>query len=662
MIAVTMAWQKGMTMRWLFRIFGALVVALAILATALLMLPGERIANIAVDQIKAQTGREVVLRGQTTVSYYPVLGVSTGAVEIANADWSDAGPMLVADSLKLGVDLMSLIGGDVRITGLEIVNPQVLLEIGRDGRPNWQIGVDGVAPSGQSSGVSTALALSLDRALITGGQLRLVDHRSGASQSLDDLSVDLRWPQYRGAAQMTLAAQPQGAGRISLAGKIGDLAALIEGDTTTVSLDASAEGGTARYDGSLAMPLALDGKLALDLPDTSAFLAALGLPRIDLPPGLGRKASATAELRLTPAMDLSLRGLALTLDHNRLDGTLDAALGQPIPMLNARLSAGMIDLSTATAGDDAGSAGGAGAGTDAGAADAGWSKTPIDAGALALFNGRIDLTASALRVAGLSFADASLTTTVDRARAVVVLNRLSGYSGSMSGQVVANNRNGLSVGGSLRAAAVEMESLLTDLAGIDRFTGKADTDLEFLGSGNSIHAIMNSLSGKGSLSMGRGTIKGIDLDSLMRQGLATGGTTVFDTLSASYTIENGNLYNSDLLLGLPVISASGEGRIGLGARDIDYLFTPRTASATSGGGVVIPVRIRGPWADPRIWPDMDKAIDLNLGDEKEQARQVVEDKVRDKLNLPATDGQSLEDAAKEKLEEEILKGLGRLLR
>ena len=163
---------------------------------------------------------------------------------------------------------------------------------------------------------------------------------------------------------------------------------------------------------------------------------------------------------------------------------------------------------------------------------------------------------------------------------------------------------------------------------------------------------MNGLSGKGAVSMARGTIKGIDLDSLMRQGLATGGTTVFDSLSASYTMENGNLFNSDLLLSLPVISAAGEGRIGLGARDIDYLFTPRTASADSGGGVVIPVRIRGPWADPRIWPDM----------EKEQARQAVEEKIRDELNLPTTEGQSLEDAAKEKLETEILKGLGRLLR
>ena len=642
-----------MTMGWLFRILGALVVMVVVCAVALLMLPGDRIANVAVDQIKAQTGREVILRGQTTVSYYPVLGVSTGAVEIANAAWSDAGPMLVADSLKLGVDLMSLIGGDVKITGLELVNPQVLLEIGRDGRPNWQLGVDGVAPSGQESGVSTALALSLDRALITGGQVRFVDHRSGAQQRVDDLSVDLRWPQYRGAAQITLAARPQGAGLIGIAGEIGNLAALIEGEATTTRLEAKADGGTARYEGGLAMPLNLDGRLAVTLSDTGAFLAALGLPRIDLPPGLGRKASATADLRLTPAMDLSLRGLALDLDQNRFDGAVDVALGQAVPMVTARLSAGMIDLSAATGGSDAG-----GGGT----VDDGWSRTPIDASALSLFNGQIDLTATGLRVAGLSFADASLTTTVDRSRAVVALNRLSGYAGSMSGQVVANNRNGLSVGGSLRAASVEMESLLDDLAGIDRFTGKADTELEFLSAGNSVDAIMNGLSGKGAVSMARGTIKGIDLDSLMRQGLATGGTTVFDSLSASFTMENGNLFNPDLLLRLPVISASGEGRIGLGARDIDYLFTPRTASAESGGGVVIPVRIRGPWADPRIWPDMEKAIDLNLRAEKEQARQAVEEKIREELNLPTTEGQSLEDAAKEKLEGEILKGLGRLLR
>lgn len=642
-------------MKWLVRILGLLILLVAVFAVGVLMLPGDRIAQVAVDQIGAQTGREVVLKGETKVSYYPVLGVSTGALEIANADWSGAGPFLVADSLKVGVDLMSLIGGEVKITGLEAVNPSLLFEKAADRRVNWKLGVEGMAQSGQPSGASNALALSLDRALISGGRLRYLDHAAGSDLRVDDVELDLRWPQYRGGATFEFSGRPQGASRLTISGEVADLAALIEGDETQGKIEARADGGTLSFQGGIGTPAQLvAGALKANLSDTGAFLAALGVGGVDLPRGLGRKVSAEAELTVTEQMALSLRGLRLTLDQNALTGDVDLDLAQPVPRVTAALSAGTLDFSGLTEGGAVDGSGGAG--------NTGWSKSAVDAGALGLFNGQVSLAAQGLRVAGLNFGATSLSATVDRSRAVVALNRLAGYSGTVTGQVVANNRNGLSVGGSVKASGVEMQSLLTDLAGISRFTGQADANVDFLGAGNSVHAIMNSLSGKGGVSMGRGTIKGIDLDSLMRKGLATGGTTVFDSLTATFTMEKGNLYNKDLLLKLPVISATGEGRVGLGAQDIDYLFTPKTASAEVEGGLVIPVRIRGPWSGPRIWPDMDKAIDLNLKEEKEAAKKKVEEKVKEELGLEPAEGESLEDAAKKKLEEEVLKGLDKLLK
>lgn len=385
-------------------------------------------------------------------------------------------------------------------------------------------------------------------------------------------------------------------------------------------------------------------------------MSALGISGVDLPQGLGRRASAEAEVTLTDRMALSLRDLRLSLDQNTLNGDLELDLAPETPQLMARFSAGTLDFAGQSGDGGGGSSGGSGSGAD------GWSKAPIDASALGHFNGQISLTTQGLRVAGLSFGAASLLATIERSRAVITLNRMEGYSGTITGQVVANNRSGLSVGGAVKASGVEMQPLLIDLAGIRRFTGAAEANLEFLGVGNSIHTIMNSLSGNGGLSMGRGTIEGFDLDSLMRQGLATGGTTVFDSLTASFTMDKGNLYNKDLLLKLPIVSASGEGRVGIGARDIDYLFTPKTGSAETEGGVVIPVRIQGPWSNPRIWPDMDMAIDLNLKEEKEAAKAQVEEKVKEKLGLETQQGESLEDAAKRKLEEELLKGLGGLFK
>ncbi|SEP85529.1 AsmA family protein [Thalassovita taeanensis] len=640
-------------MRWIFRLIGFVVVLIGVAAVSLLLLPGDRIARVAVDQIRAQTGREVVLSGETQVSYYPVLGVSTGALTIANAAWSGAGPMLEADSLKVGVDLMSLIRGAVKITGLEAVRPRILLERAKDGRVNWELGVAGVAPSGQPAGAGNALALSLDRALISNGSLRYVDHETGAQTQVSAVDFDLRWPEYRGGAEFS-GKLSYGASPLSISGKLGDLGALIDGALSTVTVLAEARGGKATFEGRIGAQPQAQGRVSAELSDTAAFLAALGVGGIDLPAGFGRKAGLTADLTLTSALGLSLRDMAVVLDQNRLSGAADVALGGAKPVVTARLAAGVLDLSGLT---DTG-------GTAPPAAGSGWSRDKIDASALGAFDGEVSLSAEGVRVAGLSFGAAQVLATVDRSRAVVNLRQLAGYQGTVAGQVVANNRSGLSVGGNVTASGVEMKDLLGDLIGVRRFTGKAQGDLTFLAVGNSVDAIMHSLEGKGGVSMGRGTIEGIDLDSLMRSGVNSGGTTVFDSLGATFTMAGGNLTNKDLLLSLPLITATGEGRVGLGAQDIDYLFTPKAITARDGKGLAIPVRIRGGWGNPKISADLEKAIDLNFKEEKEAAQEKVKAKVAEKiekeLGVKVEDGEKVEDAVKKKLEDEALKGLKKL--
>ncbi|MEC8293738.1 MAG: AsmA family protein [Pseudomonadota bacterium] len=645
-------------MRWLLRVV-VMLGLLAVLAVAgLLLLPGERIARVALDQIEAQTGRQVRLNGDVQLSYYPILGARTGAVEIANADWSQAGPLLRAEALKIGVDLAALLQGDIKITGLELLSPQILMERHADGRANWEIGVDGVSPSGQSApaaGADNALALSLDRALISGGQLRYLDHAVGSDMTFRDISLDLSWPVYRGAADFALSLRPNGAEAVTLTGDVSDLAALIEGQITDVAATAQLGGSEASFTGQVGMPLQVQGRITLDSPDTGAALAAAGLPGIPSPQGLGRAAGLSADVTLTEALQLSLREMQLTLDQHQINGGLDLDLAQPRPYLTARLAASALDLNGLSSGNT-------GTATTDTPVQAGWSKAPIDASALHLLNADISLTAPSLSVAGLSLQTLDVRATLDRARLVVKLNELQGYGGGFAGQVVANNRNGLSVGGDVKASGVEMKTLLGDLVGVTRFTGQAEARVAYLGVGESLHQIMNSLSGDGHIHMGRGTIEGIDLDSLMRQGLATGGTTVFDQLSASFTMENGDLQNPDLLLQLPVVTATGKGRVGLGKQDIDYLFTPQLGSLESQGGLAIPVRIKGPWAAPKVWPDLEKAVDLNLKEEKAKAKAELENKVKKELGIKQEEGESLEDAAKRTLEDELLKGLGKLLR
>ena len=254
--------------------------------------------------------------------------------------------------------------------------------------------------------------------------------------------------------------------------------------------------------------------------------------------------------------------------------------------------------------------------------------------------------------------------TLDRSRAVFSLRELRAYDGLITGEFVANNRSGLSVGGTMKAEGLNLERFLADAMDITRFAASASGEVEFLGVGNSVHAIMNSLSGKGALRTGRGVISGIDLDRLMRAGDVSGGTTVFDTMSASFTMDQGNLYNRDLAMSLPLARAEGTGRVGLGARDIDYLFTPVLLEGDNSRGLAIPVRIEGPWASPRIKPDLEKALDLNLKAEREELEQKAEERlereVQKRLDVTPQEGQSVEDAVKDKLKDKAERKLRKL--
>ena len=78
--------------------------------------------------------------GSVRPSIWPQLGVKTGPVSLSNADWSDQGPMLQAEGLAISVDLAALIGGEVKITGIEAIAPRILLERSAKGQENWVFG------------------------------------------------------------------------------------------------------------------------------------------------------------------------------------------------------------------------------------------------------------------------------------------------------------------------------------------------------------------------------------------------------------------------------------------------------------------------------------------------------------------------------------------
>ena len=665
-------------MRWIFRGIGLLVLVGLLMVAALLLLPGDRIATIAAERISAVTGREVTLEGETTISFYPVLGISTGPVTVANASWADETPLFYAESLKVGVEPQAFWGGDVKITGLEAIAPSLDLRRNEQGDVNWQLGVEGVAPSGQTSDQAQAgdetpevadlprsrrLALTLDRALIKDASLTYRDLQNGVEIEQSGVDFDLRWPDFDGAATFELVLRPVSE-PVTLSGELERVGDFIDGDVSRLNAALSAPEAAIRFEGDVRAEPEAQGGLEIDISDLSAFFAALGLPAPDLPAGLGQNAIGfEGVLTLTAARQLSLRDGVLRLDGNTLGAEADADLARDTPQVQLQLNAGALDLSGLSGSETPeGEATGTAAQTTTGAAaDSGWSRSPIDASGLGAVDGTFAFVAESVDLGDLTLGKTRALASLDQSRLVFDLREVVAYGGLVTGEFVLNNRSGLSVGGTMSAQGINIESFLSEAMDVSRLSGSANGEVRFLGVGQSLHAIMNSLSGDGGLSMGRGVISGIDLDRIMRGGSVGGGTTVFDSLTATFTMNEGNLFNNDLSLSLPLASASGEGRVGLGSRDIDYTFTPRLLDDAGVGGLAIPVNIRGPWSGPSIQPDLEAAIEMNLQAEREEleqkAREEVNEVLQKELGIEAQEGQSIEDAAQDTLEKELKRGL-----
>lgn len=645
-------------MKLILRILSALVITASVLLVALLLLPGEKVANLAADQIEAQTGRKLTFGGKVSFTFWPVLGVKSDRVAFSNADWAGPEPLLTAERLTIGISGADLLRGKLRVTEVSAVLPHLNLSEREDGLGNWvldgaesatQADAPAVAPENQEA----VLPISIERLTLLGASLKYSPH-GGDPIEMSQVDLALEWPDPSGTVNLDLTVRPAGE-PIQIKAELGTFAAFLGGAVSSVGASVEAEGGWLRFDGRADLSGDASGRVTVKTTDTATLLAGLGQGALEIPNGLGEALTLGADATYTADGRLALRDAELDLDGNVLTGALDVALGA-VPQFTAQFDAGDLSFPGLTAGGTAADEDG----TD-GAAQDGWSQAPIDASALALANGTASLSFDSLSAAGYDLGPSQLSFTLERSRGVLKLQPAALFGGQVQGQLVANNRNGFSTGGKLTYNGIRLEQALGQTAGYDRLNGEALGEVEFLASGNSQDALMRSLSGKGWVEIGKGFFSGFDLEALMRTGQGNGGSTVFDQLSASYTIAQGNLQNEDLLVLLKGFRADGAGRIGLGARDLDYRFTPTLSGFNGGAGLSIPVAITGPWSDPKIRPDFENALQQEIDQVEQEAKDRLRQKLSEELETEITPEVDMNQVIRDRIEQEAKDQLLRLL-
>ena len=662
-------------MRWIFRLLGALLVLVILAVGALFLLPADRIANLAARQFEAATGRALTIDGDVTPTFWPVLGARVERVTLANVAGSDAGPMLVADSVDLGVDLSQLIQGNLVVRRFEARQPQIVLERDANGVGNWNFaGIgDQNAPTGEAGTRSALPPIVLDRAQIEGASLRYIDRQAGTDVTVQGVSIDLSMPESGGAATLRIAIDRNGQ-EAEVNARLGSVSDLLAGEVVAVSASISAEGAQGSFEGRAGLePVAAEGRLSIDISRLGPALQLAGAGGAEPIPEAARPLTLGGQLTLAPTGSLHLREGLVGIGANRLRLALDTTFDGPRPNIAGQISADGLDLTGFIGGTNSGASSGA----------SGWPTTRIDASALGLADAQIGLTLGPVNT-GFGIIDATRgSLTIDRARAVLGLNEVRAFDGTLSGELVANNRNGLSVGGTLALRNVSLMALLRQALGFERLTGTASADLRFLGAGQSVDAIMRSLEGQGTLQFGQGEIQGIDLAAMFNNldpsALGAGSSTVYTSIGASFTMAGGVLSNEDLLLDAPLFAVRGRGTADIGGMTLNYRVTPEAMrNAETGQALRVPLLITGPWSEPRFRLDLEGMAEQRLQEERErlearaqqeiqrlqdEARARAEQAITERLggSVTPTEGQTPGEALGQSLEDQAREGLRRLL-
>jgi len=657
-------------MRWIIRIVVALVVVIVAAVAILFLLPAERIAKLVTDQFEATTGRAMTLQGDVRPSLWPDLGVKTGAVTIANADWSDGVPMIQAEGLSVGVDLFSLFSGNIRVKKVEATAPQILLEVARDGRANWDMlptggaaaSEGGAAVAGSEAGGATAF--SLDMATISDGRLTYVDHGSGSRTVLSTIDAIVRLPDFQGAAELEGTAAMNGQA-ITIDATIHGFADFLSNGAVPVNAAIKIGGSALDFNGNAGLvPLAAGGKATADLADMKSLFALVGSGAPALPYGFGQKVFVGGDMTLTDAGRVTLRNSTIRLDKNVFSGAVDANFAGR-PKIIASLSADALDFSAAF-GETPTNTGG---GEASAPIDTGWSKAAIDVSGMQAVDAEIALAANSIDLGIARLNRTQAFTVLDKGRAVTELKELVAYGGTMAGSVVVNSRGGLSTRANLTGDSVALQPLLEELMGYDRLVASGDVAVNVLGVGNSVHALMNSLSGSGSFQLGQGELRGLDLVGMLRtldtSFIGEGAKTIFSSIGGSFVIKDGVLQNDDLGLLAPLLNATGKGTLGIGAQTINYRVVPKLLEGQTNGGIKVPLIITGTWAKPKFRLDLEALAEQELADEikaaKDKVETVVKEKLESELGVKVDDLGDVEDALKKELEERAVDGVLKLL-
>lgn len=250
-----------------------------------------------------------------------------------------------------------------------------------------------------------------------------------------------------------------------------------------------------------------------------------------------------------------------------------------------------------------------------------WPTARLDFSALKTFDASINLAANRINYGRYKIGPGKLSLKAAGGKIDIALADATFEGGSANGQVTLDGSGETpALKLSFNGSDMDGEGALASFVGLSNLKGKLSAGLAVESSGASFAEMISRLSGQATFRSVNGTLAMLDLGRMagavterVLEGWqpAPGLTTPFDAFSGTFRIADGVAKTDALILTSPALMITARGEIDLLRQAVDLAAELKMASSTAPGQfstLPVGVIIRGPWAAPKIHPDVPNVL------------------------------------------------------
>ena len=556
------------------KIAGGAIAALIVVTALLLIIgiPSGFLTSAIKDRVERQTGYRLTIAGSTRIGLWPSLNVTLNDVTLEGPKDRDTSNRLTVGSIQADITLGSVWSGRPEITELTIIRPVLNVPLLRERIAAPKAASSSPAASSHEAGSD---APAIERITVTDGTVMFSNLRDRVENRIERIGANA-----------------------------------VVGADRKIRVTGSAQAS--------GHPLKFDLKAAAPPPPLERQNVPVELT-LDAPDLLQAPLSAKAEIRLNGTV-VMVNGLTGTIGDGAFNGWASVDVASK-PLAKLDLDFQRLDIAGAPA-----PAASPDSQSPSQLSSPSWSNATIDLTGLNYVDAQVRVSAAELNIGSARFAPAAIDATLAGGILKCAISNLGAYGGQANGEVDIDVSGGTPAY-VMRSDLVGVRALplLRSAAGFDKLDGKMQAKITVRSNGTSQRAIMSNLSGTVFANFQDGAIEGLNVAQMIRSltsnplsGWQEGRdqTTDLTQLSASFRIEKGQATTTDLNLVGPLVRVTGAGTIDLGTKMLAFRVEPKLVMTTEGQGRAadpvgfgIPVVIDGPWAEPRIYPDMAGMLD-----------------------------------------------------